>query len=341
MVVTDLEYVAKALVSDGKGILAADEPPETLGKRFIALRIASSAASRRDYREMLFTAPQMARFISGVIVHDETLQQKNSRGTPLTTLLTQHSILAGVKADTGAKRLAGSFGETVTEGLDGLRDRLRAYRQFGASFATWRGVYRIEDALPSATCLHVNAHAFARFAALSQEENVLPVLEVDVQMDGLHTIERSEQVTGDALETTFDELYKQRVNLGAILVAANMVVPGKDCPRQASVNETANATLRCFRRIVPLIVPGIALLCGRQSHLAGTILLNAINKLHDPKPWKLTFSFGRALQDEALQVWLGNREYVEAGQSAFLHRARCVSAAAMGRYEATMEQAAA
>jgi fructose-bisphosphate aldolase class I len=249
--------------------------------------------------------------------------------------------MAGFRADTGPKRLAGSFGETVTEGLDGLGDRLRGYRQLGATFATWRAVFRIDDALPSATCLHVNAHALARFAALSQEENVLPVLEVDVQMDGMHTIERCEQVTAEALEATFDELYKQRVNLGAILVAANMVGPGKDCPRQASVNEVATATVRCFRRIVPVIVPGIAFLCGRQSHLAGTVLLNAINKLHDPKPWKLTFSFGRALQDEALQVWLGNREYVKAGQSAFLHRARCVSAAAMGRYEATMEGAAA
>jgi fructose-bisphosphate aldolase class I len=290
---------------------------------------------------MLFTAPQLARFISGAVVHDEILQQKNSVGTPLTTLLTQHGILAGIKADIGPKRLAGSFGETVTEGLDGLRDRLKAYRQLDTSFATWRSVFRIDDALPSATCLHVNAHALARFAALSQDENVLPVLEVEVQMDGLHSIERCDEVSGETLEATFDELYKQRVNLGAILVAANMVVPGKDCPRQASVNEIAIATMRCFQRIVPLVVPGIAFLCGRQSHLAGTILLNAINTLHEPKPWKLTFSYGRALQDEALQVWLGNREHVEAGQSAFLHRARCVSAAAMGRYETTMERAAA
>ena len=301
MATVDLENTAKALVAGGKGILAADETPTTLTNRFEALKINSTPESRRDYREMFFTTPNIAQYISGVITQDETIHQKSSTGTPLPDVLAKQGIMPGIKVDNGAKPLAGSPEETITEGLDGLRDRLANYRQLGARFAKWRAVIRIGDALPSATCVQVNAHALARYAALCQEQGLVPIVEPEVLMDGSHAIERCEEVTGNVLHATFNALFEQRVSLEGMLLKPNMVIAAKQCPQQASVDEVAPATLRCLRRHVPAAVPGIVFLSGGQDHLAATMHLNAINQLDGPKPWKLSFSYGRALQDEALR----------------------------------------
>src|SRR5262245_28079646 len=330
MASVDLEKTAKALVADGKGILAADETPTTLTKRFDALNIESTPDSRRDYREMLFTTPDVVQFISGVIMQDETIHQKNSTGTPLAEVLVTQGIIPGIKVDTGAKSLAGFPGETVTEGLDGLRDRLSNYRQMGARFAKWRAVIRIGEALPTSTCVDVNAHALARYAALCQEQGLVPIVEPEVLMDGSHTIERCEEVTRNVLHRTFNALFEQRVSLEGMLLKPNMVIAGKQSPQQASVDEVAAATLRCLRRAAAASVPGIVFLSGGQDHLMATMHLNAINQLDEPKPWKLSFSYGRALQDEALQAWLGKHQNLQMGQRAYAHRAKCVSAAALG-----------
>jgi fructose-bisphosphate aldolase class I len=286
---------------------------------------------------MFFTTPGVAECISGVIMQDETIHQKSSTGTPLADVLAHQGILPGIKVDTGAKPLAGSPGETITEGLDGLRERLQAYRQMGARFAKWRAVIRIGEALPSSTCVHVNAHALARYAALCQEEGLVPIVEPEVLMDGSHTIERCEEVTGNVLQATLHALFEQRVSLEGMLLKPNMVIAGKQCPQQASVEDVALATLRCLRRHVPAAVPGIVFLSGGQDHLVATAHLNAINQLDGPKPWKLGFSYGRALQDEALQAWHGKHDNVQAGQRVFSHRAKCVRAAALGTYTKAME----
>jgi fructose-bisphosphate aldolase class I len=337
MTTVDLEKTAKALVADGRGILAADETPTTLTKRFEALKIESTPDSRRDYREIFFTTPNIAQFISGVILQDETIHQKSSTGIPLADVLTKQGITPGIKVDTGAKSLAGFPGETVTEGLDGLRDRLANYRQMGARFAKWRAVIRIGDAMPTSTCVDVNAHALARYAALCQEQGLVPIVEPEVLMDGSHTIERCEEVTRDVLHATFNSLFEQRVSLEGMLLKPNMVIAGKQSPQQASVEEVASATLRCLRRSAPASVPGIVFLSGGQDHVTATRHLNAINQLDGPKPWKLSFSYGRALQDEALQVWLGKPQNRQAAQQAFASRAKCVSAAALGKYKESME----
>jgi fructose-bisphosphate aldolase class I len=337
MATVDLGNTAQALVANGKGILAADETPTTLTRRFDALNIDSTPDSRRAYREMFFTTPGVAECISGVILQDETIHQKSSTGTPLADVLAQQGILPGIKVDTGAKPLAGSPEETITEGLDGLRERLQEYRQMGARFAKWRAVIRIGDSLPSSTCVHVNAHALARYAALCQEQGLVPIVEPEVLMDGSHTIERCEEVTGNVLQATVHELFEQRVSLEGMLLKPNMVIAAKQCPQQASVEEVALATLRCLRRHVPAAVPGIVFLSGGQDHLVATMHLNAINQLDGPKPWKLGFSYGRALQDEALQAWHGTHDNVQAGQRVFAHRAKCVSAAALGTYTKAME----
>jgi len=252
-------------------------------------------------------------------------------------VLSRQEILPGIKVDNGAKPLAGSPGETITEGLDGLGERLKAYREIGARFAKWRAVITVGDTLPSATCVNVNAHALARYAALCQEHDVVPIVEPEVLMDGLHTIERCEEVTGAVLHAVFSALFDQKVLLEGMLLKPNMIISGKECARQASVEEVALATLRCLRRHVPSAVPGIVFLSGGQDHLAATRHLSAINQLGGPKPWKLSFSYGRALQDEALNAWSGKNENVKAGQQAFHHRAKCDSAAALGRYVAAME----
>ena len=337
MMSRDLESNAATLVVDGKGILAADETVPTLTRRFDALGIRSTEQSRRTYREMLFTAPGAAEFISGVILQDETIRQRSSGGTPMAQLLSNEGILPGIKVDTGAKPLASSPGETVTEGLDGLRERLSEYHGMGARFAKWRAVIHITEALPSPACVSANAHALARYAALCQEQHLVPIVEPEVLMDGSHTIERCEEVTGLVLHSVFDALFHQRVSLEAMLLKPNMVIAGKECLRQVSLEEVATSTLRCLRRHVPAAVPGIVFLSGGQNARAATAHLNAINRLPSPKPWTVSFSYGRALQDPALEAWHGRDWDLAAGQRAFHHRAQVNGAASVGRYTDEME----
>jgi fructose-bisphosphate aldolase, class I len=334
---THLGKTAQALVADGMGILAADETVPTVSRRLAALKIESIPESRRAYREMFFTTPGVSDFIRGVILQDETIHQQDNNGTPLADLVTRRDMIPGIKVDNGAKPLAGCPGEHITEGLDGLRDRLREYSKLGARFAKWRAVIEVSDTLPSARCVQANAHALARYAAICQEQGVVPIVEPEVLMNGSHTIERCEQVTGRVLHAVFEALFEQDVSLEGMLLKPNMIVSGGACTRQAPVKEVAVATLRCLRRHVPAAVPGIVFLSGGQDHLAATMHLHEINQLEGPKPWKLSFSFGRALQDEALKAWHGKSENVEAGQRAFYHRARCNSAAALGRYSPSME----
>jgi fructose-bisphosphate aldolase class I len=305
----NLEGIANALVAEGKGILAADETVPTLTKRFDSLSILSTEQSRRTYREMLFTAAGEAEFISGVILQDETIHQKS----------------------------AGFPGETVTEGLDGLRERLSAYRDMGARFAKWRAVIHISDALPSRACISANAHALARYAALCQEQYLVPIVEPEVLMDGSHSIERCEEVTGVVLHTVFDALFEQRVAMECMLLKPNMVISGKECASQASVVEVVTATLRCLRRHVPAAVPGIVFLSGGQADRVATAHLNAINRLPGAKPWRISFSYGRALQDHALEAWHGRDENLAAGRQVLFQRARCNSAASLGKYTDEME----
>jgi fructose-bisphosphate aldolase class I len=332
-----VDETARALVADGKGLLAADETPPTLTRRLAALTIASTPDTRRDYREMLFSTPGIADFISGVIMQDETIHQDSAAGEPLVELVARRGMIPGIKVDHGVTPLAGSPGEFVTEGLDGLRDRLATYRELGARFAKWRAVFFIDDGLPTATCVDANAHALARYAALCQEEGLVPIVEPEVLMDGAHTIERCEDVTEWVLQSVFDALFHQRVALEGMLLKPNMVVPGGDCPRAASIDEVAAATVRTLNRHVPPAVPGVVFLSGGQDCLSATENLCAINQMEGPKPWKLSFSYGRALQDEALQAWRGRSDSLVAGQQAFHHRAHCGSAACMGRYGSTME----
>jgi fructose-bisphosphate aldolase, class I len=334
-----LESVARALVDGGKGILAADETTPTLTKRFDTLGIPSTDESRRTYREMLFTSPGADEFISGVIMYDETIRQRSSHGTPLIELQTAQGIIPGIKVDTGAKALAGFPAETVTEGLDGLRDRLAEYHALGARFAKWRAVIHVTDMLPSTACVSANAHALARYAALCHEQELVPIVEPEVLMDGPHTIERCEQVTGNVLHAVFNALFEQGVALEAMLLKPNMIVAGKACTRQAAVEEVATATLRCLCRHVPAAVPGIVFLSGGQSARLATAHLNAINRLPGPKPWKLSFSYGRALQDPALEAWRGRDENLTAGQRALYRRASLNAAASLGDYTDEMETA--
>jgi fructose-bisphosphate aldolase, class I len=333
----DLTEVATTLTADGKGILAADETVGTLTKRFDALGIRSTEQSRRTYREMLFTATGAAEFISGVIMHDETIRQKSSGGTPLVQVLSSQGIVPGIKVDTGAKPLAAAPGETITEGLDGLRDRLAEYHGMGARFAKWRAVIRIADALPSPACVSANAHALGRYAALCQEQRLVPIVEPEVLMDGSHPIERCEEVTGLVLHAVFQALLEQRVSLESMLLKPNMVIAGTESPRPASVQQVATATLRCLRRHVPAAVPGIVFLSGGQDDQVATAHLDAINRLPGPKPWKISFSYGRALQDPALEAWHGRDENLKSGQQALAHRARCNGAASRGTYTEEME----
>ena len=332
-----LESTARGLIAEGKGILAADETVPTLTKRFATLKIESTEDSRRAYREMFFTTPDVSAFISGVILQDETIRQKNASGTPLAELLSKQGVIPGIKVDNGAKVLAGSPDEAVTEGLDGLRDRLIQYAAMGARFAKWRAVIRITDTLPSPMCVSVNAQALARYAALCQEQSIVPIVEPEVLMDGSHTIERCEEITSSVLHTVFHALYEQRVRLEGMLLKPNMVISGKACRKQASVEEVATATLRCLRCHVPTAVPGIVFLSGGQSAVLATTHLNAINKLDLPKPWKISFSYGRALQDPAIEAWRGKHQNLKAAQQAFYHRAKCNGAAAIGKYSSGLE----
>jgi fructose-bisphosphate aldolase, class I len=332
-----LDEIAQAIVADGKGVLAADETPATLTKRLAALGIESTPDSRRAYREMLFTTPGIAEYIGGVILQDETIRQHSSSGPPLIEVLSRQGILPGIKVDNGAKWLAGSPGEFVTEGLDGLRQRLEEYHHMGARFAKWRGVIVIDENLPTDRCVHANAHALARYAALCQEVGVVPIVEPEVLMDGTHTIGRCEEVTERVLRAVFDNLFDQGVVLEGMLLKPNMVIAGQDCLRQASIEEVAEATLRTLDRHVPPAVPGIVFLSGGQDPVLATQHLSLINQLSAPKPWKLSFSYGRALQDEAMEAWRGYSDNLVAGQRAFYHRAQCDSAAALGRYGRALE----
>jgi fructose-bisphosphate aldolase class I len=332
---------ANELVAPGKGILAADESTGTIKKRLASVDVESTEETRRVYRNLLFTTPGMEDFISGVILFEETLYQKSDDGTPFPKLLAGKGIVPGIKVDKGAKPLAGSEDEKVTEGLDGLRERLADYREAGARFAKWRAVITIGENMPSANCVNVNAHALARYAALCQEAGLAPIVEPEVLMDGGHSIERCEEVTGAALARVFAELDAQGVLLEGMLLKPNMVIAGKACPQQAGVERVASATLRCLRRYVPAAVPGIVFLSGGQSDEVATAHLDAMNRLGgDEAPWRLSFSYGRALQAPALKTWGGGADNAAAAQAACFKRAKCNGAAARGEYSADMERTA-
>ncbi|HVS85547.1 MAG TPA: class I fructose-bisphosphate aldolase, partial [Gaiellaceae bacterium] len=302
-----------------------------------SIGIESTEESRQQYRNMLFTTPGVEEFISGVILFDETIRQQADDGTPFPELLASRGIIPGIKVDAGAKPLAGAEGETVTEGLDGLRDRLAEYRGLGARFAKWRATYSISDTLPSEYCIWTNAHALARYAALCQEAGIVPIVEPEVLQDGTHTIERSGFVTSRVLAALYTELFDQRVDLAGTLLKPNMVLSGYEASSRAGVEEVADATLHCFYKHVPAAVPGIVFLSGGQSDEDATAHLNAMNA-SGPHPWQLSFSYGRALQAPSLKAWAGKRENVEAGQRAFYHRAKMNSAARTGTYVPAMEQ---
>ncbi|RIL09801.1 fructose-bisphosphate aldolase class I [bacterium] len=335
-----LERTARLLVAPGKGILAADESTGTMKKRLDGIQVASTAENRRAYRELMFTAPGVEAHISGVILYDETIRQSAADGTPFPRLLAGRGIAPGIKVDTGAKPLAGFGGEVVTEGLDGLRERLAEYRDLGATFAKWRAVIAIGDGLPTAGCVAANAHALARYAALCQDAGIVPIVEPEVLMDGDHTLERCDAVTEAVLSAVYAELRAQRVHLEGTLLKPNMVISGQACPVQADVRTVAEATVRCLRRTVPGAVPGIVFLSGGQTPEQATAHLSAMNAL-GTHPWELSFSYGRALQQPVLQAWKGQAANAAAAQAAFRHRARCNGAARDGTYTAAMESAAA
>jgi fructose-bisphosphate aldolase class I len=335
---TDLESIARALVAEGKGILAADESEGTIKKRFDSIDVESTEENRRAYRELLFTTEGVEEFISGVIMFDETIRQSTSDGTPFPELLESKGVIPGIKVDKGAKPLAGAEGETVTEGLDGLRERLAEYYELGARFTKWRAVISIGEGLPSDYCVWVNAHALARFAALSQEAGLVPIVEPEVLMDGTHTIEESYHVTDRTLQALYTELFDQRVKREGSLLKTNMVVSGYDAPEQADVDTVAEMTIRCLKNTVPAAVPGVVFLSGGMSDEDATARLNAMNQ-RGPHPWELSFSYGRALQAPALKAWVGDANNVEAAQRAFYRRAKFNSAARSGSYAPEWETA--
>jgi fructose-bisphosphate aldolase class I len=337
---SELHETAKALVAEGKGILAADESDSTIKKRFDSIGLESTEDNRRAYRDMLFTTPGVEEFISGVILFDETIRQKGHDGTPFPELLESKGMIPGIKVDKGAKPLAHADGETVTEGLDGLRERLEEYRGLGARFAKWRATYSISDTLPSDYCIWTNAHALARYAALCQEAGIVPIVEPEVLQDGTHTIERSYHVACRVLDALYTELFDQRVDLFGTLLKPNMVLSGYDASDRAAADEVAEWTLKCFYKHVPAAVPGIVFLSGGQSDEDSTANLNAMNA-RGPQPWQISFSYGRALQAPSLAAWDGKPENVEAGQRAYYHRAKMNSAARTGVYAPAMEREAA
>jgi fructose-bisphosphate aldolase, class I len=335
----ELESVAQAMVAKGKGILAADESMGTIKRRFDSIKIDSNENNRRAYREMLFTTKGLEEAVSGVILFDETLRTAASDGTAFSQVLSKKGIMPGIKVDKGPVDIPGFPGETVTEGLDGLRARVKEYRELGAKFAKWRAVITIGDGIPTYTCLHANAHALARYAALCQEGGIVPIVEPEVLLDGTHTIERCEEVTQETLRITFSALLEQRVHLEGMILKPSMVVSGKDNPRQAGVDEVAERTIRCLKRTVPGAVPGIAFLSGGQSAVSATEHLNKMNQLGH-HPWQVSFSYARALQDPALKAWKGEPGNVAAAQKIFYHRAKMNSAARSGSYTKKMEEAA-
>src|SRR5215207_4359111 len=333
----DLAATARALVADDKGILAADESDGTIKKRFDSIGIESTEANRQAYRDMLFTTPGVEEYISGVILFDETIRQSGLDGTPFPKLLEQRGVIPGIKVDLGAKPLALAEGETITEGLDGLRGRLEAYRELGARFAKWRATYSIGDGRPSEYCVWTNAHALARYAALCQDAGIVPIVEPEVLQDGTHTIEESAVATGRVLQAVYTELHDQRVDYAGTLLKPNMVLSGYEASSRAGVQEVAEATLELFYKHVPAAVPGIVFLSGGQSDEDATAHLNAMNAL-GPHPWQLSFSYGRALQAPALKAWVGDSANVEAAQQGFYRRAKFNSAARTGSYAPEWEK---
>jgi fructose-bisphosphate aldolase, class I len=333
----NLEETARALVAPGKGILAADESDGTIKKRFDSIGVESTEESRRAYRDMLFTTEGAAEHVSGVILYDETIRQKAADGTPFPKLLERQGIIPGIKVDKGAKDLANAPGEKITEGLDGLRERLAEYRELGARFTKWRAVITIGPGIPSEYCLWTNGNALARFGALSLEAGLVPIIEPEVLMDGDHSIETSFDVTSKTLHAVFTELRDQKVWFEQMLLKPNMVLSGYSAPERAGIQEVAEQTIRCLRRHVPAAVPGIVFLSGGQSDEDATAHLNAMNAM-GPHPWELSFSYGRALQAPALKAWAGESANVPAGQAAYLHRARMNGLARSGSYSPDMEQ---
>ena len=342
MDIEQLHAVATRMVAAGKGILAADESSGTIAKRFAAIGVESTPDSRRDYREMLFrTSEAMQSFISGVILFDETIRQQAKDGTPLIALIERAGSIPGIKVDNGAKPLALACGESVTEGLDGLRDRLMEYHRLGARFAKWRAVIDIgragDTSIPSAHCVQANAEALARYAALCQEQNLVPIVEPEVLMDGDHEIHRCFEVTEFTLRTVFAQLYLHRVHLEGVILKPNMIVPGKKAAKQASPEEVAEMTIKCLRRVVPAALPGIVFLSGGQSDEEATANLNAVNAQRSDLPWRISFSYGRALQNAPLKAWGGKAESEPAAQKAFLHRSRMNGLAQLGQWSGTSE----
>ncbi len=335
----ELIETARKLVADDKGLLAMDESTPTCNKRFAKLGIPQTVAAHRAYRELIVTTPGLSESISGAILFDETIRQRKDDGTTFVQVLTGAGIIPGIKVDTGAKEMAGHPGEKVTEGLDGLRDRLHEYAQMGARFAKWRAVIAIGDGIPSRGCIEANAHALARYAALCQEAGLVPIVEPEVLMEGDHSLERSSEVTGEVLWVVFNQLYTQRVMLEGMLLKPNMALPGADCPKQRSVEEVADATVACLLRAVPAAVPGIAFLSGGQTGELASARLNAMNvRFKGRLPWALAFSYGRAIQQPALEIWKGDDANVIAAQKALYHRASCNRSARRGEYNAAMEQ---
>jgi len=330
---------ARALVCGRKGLLAMDESNPTCNKRFAALGIPQTVEVRRAYRELIATTPGLGESISGAILYDETIRQKTSNGLSFVAVLQQAGIIPGIKVDMGAKDLAGFRGEKVTEGLDGLAARVQEYAGMGARFAKWRAVIAIGDGIPTEGCIDANAHALARYAAICQEAGLVPIVEPEVLMDGAHDLQRCFEVTERVLHAVFNQLHCQRVMLEGMILKPNMVLPGKDCPHQSDATQIADATIRCLRRTIPAAVPGIAFLSGGQSAELASARLNAMNIPSVAKePWALTFSFARAIQQPALEIWSGNDANVKAAQQALLHRANCNRAARHGEYNAAMER---
>jgi len=341
MNLAELNKVAEAMVAPGRGILAADESSGTIKKRFDAIGVESTADNRRDYRELMFRATEaMKNHISGVILYDETIRQNAKDGTPLVKLIEQAGSIPGIKVDKGTKPLPFCPNEVITEGLDGLRERLAEYRNLGAKFAKWRAVIDIGQGIPTYTCIMTNAHALARYAALCQDENIVPIVEPEVLMDGAHDADRCYEVTELVLKLVFEQLYFQRVQLEGMVLKPNMVIAGKKASKKSSVDEVAEKTVRVLKACVPAAVPGIAFLSGGQSDEEATAHLDAMNRIGN-LPWNLTFSYGRALQAPVQKTWAGKSENVAAAQRAFAHRARMNGLATLGEWKADLEKKAA
>jgi fructose-bisphosphate aldolase class I len=337
----DIETIARNLSAQGKGILAADESLPTIKKRFDTIGVDSTEENRKTYRELLFATEGVEEFISGVILFDETLRSSVNDGTPFPQLLKDKGIIPGIKVDKGTVSLPGTSDEKVTQGLDGLAERLREYGDLGAQFAKWRAVITIGEGIPTMRCIDANAQALAHYAAICQDSGLVPIVEPEVLMNGAHNIQRCEDVTLETLQRVFHQLYLQGVRLEEMLLKPNMVISGLDCPDQADAEEVAEATIRCFRRVLPPALPGVVFLSGGQSSIIATENLNAMNKRSGELPWEFSFSYGRALQESTLNVWRGDTANIAAAKKAFYHRAKCNGAARYGNYSSEMEVAGA